>query len=101
MRGIQADDANLSIRLDYRRILITPSGIRNEEITPESAVVIADDGNVISGEGRASRERKIHLKAYPERRDTRGNSGHAVTSGTSRFMDHIGNAQKTVVSYPR
>jgi len=66
---VAATDGNLSIRLDDRRILITPSGIRKEEMTPEAAVVIDYDGNVVSGQGRASSEKKIHLKAYEERRD--------------------------------
>lgn len=63
---VTATDGNLSIRLDEQRILITPSSLRKEEMTLEAPVVIDYDGNMI-GAGRASSERKIHLKAYHER----------------------------------
>jgi L-fuculose-phosphate aldolase len=70
---VAATDGNLSVRLDDRRILITPSGIRKEDMTPEAPVIVDYDGNVLSGQGSASSEKKIHLKAYLERPDV-----HAV-----------------------
>lgn len=66
---VTATDGNLSIRLDDRRILITPTGIRKEDVTPEDPVIMDYDGNVIGGNRGASSERKIHLKALIERPD--------------------------------
>ena len=72
-RLVTATDGNLSIRLDDKRILITPSSLRKEDMTLEAPVVIDYGGEVISGDRRASSEKKIHLKVYQERDDV-----HAV-----------------------
>lgn len=66
---VAATDGNLSVRLDDTRILITPSGIRKEDMTIDDPVIVDYEGNVISGNRGASSERKIHLKAYTERPD--------------------------------
>lgn len=66
---VAATDGNLSVRLDNERILITPSGIRKEDVTIDDPVIIDYEGNVIGGNRTASSERKIHLKAFAERED--------------------------------
>ena len=56
---VTATDGNLSIRLDDRRILITPSNLRKEDMTIDAPVVIDYEGEVIEGDRRASSEKKI------------------------------------------
>lgn len=66
---VSAYDGNLSIRLDSTKILITPSGKNKGDLTEEDLIEIDYDGNVISGNGKASTESKIHLLAYKNRKD--------------------------------
>jgi L-fuculose-phosphate aldolase len=54
---------NLSIRLDDR-ILITPSQIPYDRITPESMVVVDLDGKQVGGTGRPSAETPLHVGVY-------------------------------------
>lgn len=59
---------NLSVRLDDRRCLITPSGMAYEAMTPDDIAVLDESGRW-SGPARPSSEWRFHrdiLKARPE-----------------------------------
>ena len=64
-----ATDGNLSVKLDDKHILITPSGLRKEDMHLEAPIVIDMEGNTISGRGKPSTEYKIHIEAYRQRPD--------------------------------
>lgn len=66
---VSAYDGNLSVRLDDRRILITPSGKCKGEITEDDLIEIDYNGKLLSGNGKVSTEAKIHLVAYNKRKD--------------------------------
>jgi len=54
---------NMSVRLDEKCILITPSGRNKGMLRPEDLVKVGMDGKVI-GEGKPSIETKFHLAIY-------------------------------------
>ena len=66
-----ATDGNLSVRLDERHVLITPSSLRKEEMFIEAPIIIDIDGNPVAGDRRPSTEFKVHLEAYRQRADVR------------------------------
>lgn len=72
-RFVAATDGNLSIRLDDGHVLITPSGLRKEDMYDEAPIIIDMNGDLVSGEARPSTERKVHLEVYRQRPDV-----HAV-----------------------
>jgi L-ribulose-5-phosphate 4-epimerase len=53
-------------------VVIKPSGIRYEELTPESMVVVNLDGKVIEGRFKPSSDTFAHLYVYRERPDVGG-----------------------------
>ena len=64
-------DGNLSVRLWEDRVLITPSGLRKEDMTLDAPIVIDMEGNSIGTDRRPSTEHKIHLESYRQRSDLR------------------------------
>ncbi len=66
-----ATDGNLSVRLDDGQLLITPSGIRKEEMTEADPIVIDMEGEPINDSRRPSTEYKIHVEAYRRRPEIR------------------------------
>lgn len=69
---VSANDGNFSVRLDERRILITPRGRSKGHLRPEDLVVIDREGRVIRpGRGMAmpSSEWPMHVEAYRQRPD--------------------------------
>jgi len=69
---ISATDGNFSVRLDARRILITPRGRNKGRLRPEDMVVMDIEGRVVrAGRGGAgpSSEWPMHLEAYRQRPD--------------------------------
>ena len=50
-------------------MLITPSGMRYEDILPDDVVLVADDGSVPEGSRVPSSEWRFHLAAYHARPD--------------------------------
>ncbi len=66
---VAASDGNISVRLNDRHLLITPSGKNKGFLHPEEMIVIDMDGNVIEGKGKASREYPMHRTIYMERSD--------------------------------
>jgi len=60
---------NVSVRLDDGNILITPTKVAYEAMTPEDLVVLAPDGAVVSGYRLATSERELHrgiMNARPD-----------------------------------
>ena len=53
-------------------IVIKPSGIRYEELTPENMVVVDDQGVVIEGEYKPSSDTASHCYIYRQRPDVNG-----------------------------
>jgi L-fuculose-phosphate aldolase len=65
---VLARDGNLSVRLGPNRVLITATGVRKREITPERLVEVDIERTVV-GEGQASSELGMHLAVYRLRPD--------------------------------
>ncbi len=68
---VAANDGNVSVKLEDRTFLATPTGISKSFITPEKIVHIDKDANIIEANGdyRPSSEIKMHLRCYKERED--------------------------------
>ena len=70
---ISAGEGNLSVRLDADRLLMTPSGVRKDELAPDDLVVVwidHPDREAVSQSGRGpSSDLAIHLAVHRERHD--------------------------------
>ncbi len=60
---------NISVRLEDGNILITPSKVDYDSMTPEDLVVLAPDGTQVSGTRLSTSEREIHRKVMNKRSD--------------------------------
>ena len=60
---------NISVRLDDGNILITPSKVEYDTMTPEDLVVLAPDGAQVSGTRLSTSEREIHRRVMNKRED--------------------------------
>ena len=60
---------NVSVRFE-EGMLVTPSGVVPDELTPESIVYVKADGNVPEGSARPSSEWRMHMGIYLRRADT-------------------------------
>jgi D-3-phosphoglycerate dehydrogenase len=63
---------NVSLRVkdnDKEFVLITPSNVRYDEMTPEDILTVNMEGKVIEGNRNPSVEKKMHLSIYRERED--------------------------------
>jgi L-ribulose-5-phosphate 4-epimerase len=64
---------NLSGRdLDSGLVVIKPSGIRYEDLTPENMVVVDLEGKVIEGDFKPSSDTAAHLYIYRRRPEING-----------------------------
>jgi L-fuculose-phosphate aldolase len=75
-RGLTtANDGNISIRLDARRVLLTPSGVCKGRMTPEDLLIVDLDGKILEPAAdsslAASSETPMHLEVYRIRADVR------------------------------
>jgi len=66
---VAATDGNISVRLDPRRILTSPTAICKGMMTPDDLVITDLEGNKISGRRNASSELAMHLLIYRLRPD--------------------------------
>lgn len=66
---IAATDGNISVRLDPRRILTTPTGMSKGMMEPDDLVVVDPGGKKIHGRRNASSEIAMHLLIYQRRPD--------------------------------
>ena len=77
---ISAGEGNLSIRLDADRLLVTPAGMRKDELAPDDLVVVwvnDTERDVVSRSGRRpTSDLAIHLAVHAARPDI-GAMAHA------------------------
>src|SRR6202171_4666195 len=73
-RGFVAStDGNISVRLDSRRVLTSPTGISKGMMSPDDLVITDLQGLKVAGRREASSELAMHLLIYNRRPDV-----HAV-----------------------
>jgi len=83
---------NASARLS-EGLLITPSGVATDQITPESLVRLDSNGHVISGNLKPSSEWQMHLAIYMRRPDVQ-----AVVHCHSRYATILACSGRTIPS---
>jgi L-fuculose-phosphate aldolase len=66
---VAATDGNISLRLDPRRILTSPTGVSKGMMTPDDLVVTDLEGKKVSGRRNPSSELPMHLLIYRRRPD--------------------------------
>jgi L-fuculose-phosphate aldolase len=66
---IVATDGNISVRLDSRRILTSPTGIAKGAMVDDDIVIVDLDGHRLSGRRNPSSELAMHLLIYRMRPD--------------------------------
>ena len=69
---VAATDGNLSVRLDERRILATPTAMSKSRMRPSDLVIVDLAGNRLAGRRNVSSEIAMHLLIYKLRPDVRG-----------------------------
>jgi L-fuculose-phosphate aldolase len=66
---VAATDGNLSVRLDRRRVMVTPTGCSKGMMDPDDMVIVDLDGKKLSGACKPSSEIVMHLTIYNMRPD--------------------------------
>lgn len=69
---IAAGEGNLSVRLPGRRLLVTPTGLRKDELEPGDLVIVEADGAAASVAGarrRPTSDLAIHIAIHAARAD--------------------------------
>jgi L-fuculose-phosphate aldolase len=66
---VAATDGNVSARLGYDRVLVTPSGVSKGDVGELDILLCDMDGRRIRGRGESSSEVHVHLAAYRNRED--------------------------------
>lgn len=62
-------DGNITARLDAERVLSTPTATSKGDVSPESLIVVDQDGALLAGTRKPFSELKLHLAAYRRRAD--------------------------------
>lgn len=81
---VAGTDGNVSARVAGDRLLISPSGSCLGLLAPGDLVLIDHAGRVITGRGKPSSERWMHIAAYQERPEVRA-AIHAHPPATIAF----------------
>jgi ribulose-5-phosphate 4-epimerase/fuculose-1-phosphate aldolase len=69
-RGYTAsNDGNISLRLDDRRLLMTPKSVCKGFMSPDMMVITDLDGKKLAGDRDPSSEMQMHLEVYRQRPD--------------------------------
>jgi L-fuculose-phosphate aldolase len=69
-RGLIAGpDGNVSVRITYDHVLVTPRGFSKANVEEHDLVLVSLDGNRIGGRHEASSEVAMHLAIYHARED--------------------------------
>ena len=68
---VAAMDGNLSVRLDSRRILVTPTGVSKGAMRPADMVIVDHNGKRVAGRRNVTSEIGMHLLIYRMRPDVR------------------------------
>ncbi|SHE91123.1 class II aldolase/adducin family protein [Clostridium fallax] len=74
MKGfVAANDGNISVKINDKEVLCTPTGISKGYMTPDMICKVDLDGKIISSNGnyKPSSEIKMHLRVYKERSDVK------------------------------
>jgi Ribulose-5-phosphate 4-epimerase and related epimerases and aldolases len=66
---VAANDGNMSVRIDAKRILITPTGVSKGFMKASGLVLVNMSGRIMSGKKKPSSELFMHLQIYKERTD--------------------------------
>jgi len=66
---VASNDGNISIKIDERKMLITPAGVSKGFLSPDDIIMCDMSGEVISGKEKPSSEIKLHLEVYRKRSD--------------------------------
>jgi len=66
---VASTDGNISVRLDARRVLTSPTAISKGMMSPEDLVITDLDGKKLAGRREASTELAMHLLIYNRRPD--------------------------------
>lgn len=66
---VQGTWGNISVRLGEDKMIITPSGLDYERLTPDKLVIVDINTLEWSGDVKPSGERKVHAAIYRERPD--------------------------------
>jgi len=66
---VAATDGNLSVRLDRKRVMVTPTGCSKGMMDPDDMVIVDLDGKKLSGACKPSSEIVMHLTIYNMRPD--------------------------------
>jgi L-fuculose-phosphate aldolase len=68
---VAANDGNISVRLNERELLTTPTGVSKGFMSPEMIIKVDYNGHVLARQSRykPSSEIKMHLEVYKERAD--------------------------------
>jgi L-ribulose-5-phosphate 4-epimerase len=75
-------------------VAIKPSGVRYEDLTPESMVVLDLDGNVVEGNHKPSSDTASHLYIYRHRPDV-----HGVVHTHSRYATAFAAVGRSIPVY--
>lgn len=68
---VAANDGNISVRLDDRQILCTPTGVSKGMMSPEDLILVDRQGNKLAGERERTTEIAMHLTVYDMRPEVR------------------------------
>ena len=70
---VAANDGNISIKMNNKEVLTTPTGVSKGFMTPDMIIKIDLSGKVLSGNSkyRPSSEAKMHLDVYAQRPDVK------------------------------
>lgn len=68
---VAANDGNITVKLNEREYLATPTGISKGYLVPEMIVKVNEKGERIEGDFLPSSEVKVHLRVYAEREDVK------------------------------
>lgn len=66
---VAATDGNISVKLDPRRVLTSPTGVSKGMMSPDDMVITDLQGKKIAGRRNASSELAMHLLIYKRRPD--------------------------------
>lgn len=69
---VAATDGNLSVRLDRKHLLVTPTCISKGRMRTSDLVIVDMEGNCVAGKRRVSSEIGMHLLIYRLRPDVQG-----------------------------
>ncbi len=70
---VAANDGNITVKLNDKEILTTPTGVSKGFMTPDMIIKMTTDGKILSKSTKfkPSSEVKVHLEVYRERKDVK------------------------------